>query len=120
MGSKASTYGDMYSFGILVLEMLTGRKPTDEMFEDGENMHNFVASSFPDHLTQILDTHLVPRDEEAMIGDENNHQLMLTVEKLADSLIKIELACSMKSPKERMSVVDVTRELNFLSILYVC
>jgi len=26
-----SIEGDMYSFGILVLEMLTGRRPTDKM-----------------------------------------------------------------------------------------
>jgi len=35
MGSEASTYGDMYSFGMLILEMITGRRPTDERFEDG-------------------------------------------------------------------------------------
>ncbi|MCI05987.1 kinase-like protein, partial [Trifolium medium] len=39
MGSEISTYGDMYSFGVLMLEMLTGRRPTNEMFEDGQNLH---------------------------------------------------------------------------------
>jgi hypothetical protein len=37
----------MYSFEILVLERLTGRQTTDEMFEDGQNLHNFVAISVP-------------------------------------------------------------------------
>ena len=41
MDSEISTYGDMYSFGVLTLEMLTGRRPTDEIFEDGENLHMF-------------------------------------------------------------------------------
>ncbi|KAG5616215.1 hypothetical protein H5410_016039 [Solanum commersonii] len=40
MGSDASIYGDVYSFGILLLEMFTGRKPTDEMFKDNLNLHN--------------------------------------------------------------------------------
>ncbi|RHN54655.1 putative protein kinase RLK-Pelle-LRR-XII-1 family [Medicago truncatula] len=48
MGSEVSTCGDMYSFGILMLEMLTGRRPTHEVFEDGQNLHNFVAISLPD------------------------------------------------------------------------
>ncbi|XP_027906946.1 probable LRR receptor-like serine/threonine-protein kinase At3g47570 [Vigna unguiculata] len=43
VGAEVSTSGDMYSFGILMLEMLTGRRPTDEIFEDGQNICNFVA-----------------------------------------------------------------------------
>ncbi|WJX56079.1 non-specific serine/threonine protein kinase [Trifolium repens] len=42
MGSEISTYGDMYSFGVLMLEMLTGRRPTNEMVEDDQNLHMFV------------------------------------------------------------------------------
>ncbi|CAJ2646883.1 unnamed protein product [Trifolium pratense] len=59
MGSEVSTCGDMYSFGILVLEMLTGRRPTDETLEDGQNLHNFVWISFPDNLIKILDPHIL-------------------------------------------------------------
>ncbi|KAK2373544.1 putative LRR receptor serine/threonine-protein kinase [Trifolium repens] len=54
MGSEVSTCGDMYSFGILMLEMLTGRRPTDETLEDGQNLHNFVGISFPDNLVKML------------------------------------------------------------------
>src|SRR4051812_29381082 len=108
MDSKVSTSGDMYSFGIVILEMLTGKRLTDEMFRDGQNMHNFVATSFPDNLTQILDKHIVPRDEEATTEDRNTHQLMLTAKKLVVSLIRIGLACSMDSPNERMNIEDVT------------
>ncbi|KAL5081179.1 hypothetical protein RYX36_009600 [Vicia faba] len=70
MGSEVSTCGDMYSFGILLLEVFTGRRPTDEAFENGQNLHNFVARSFPDNLREILDPCLEPRCGEVEIEDE--------------------------------------------------
>ncbi|CAJ2646880.1 unnamed protein product [Trifolium pratense] len=112
MGSKVSTCGDMYSFGILVLEMLTGRRPTDEVFEDGQNLHNFVAISFPDNLMKILDPRLVSRDVEVAMQDENRENLIPTIEECLVSLFRIGIICSMESPKERMNIADVTGELS--------
>jgi len=114
MGSEVSTCGDIYSFGILMLEMLTGRRPTDEVFRDGQNLHNFVAISFPCNLIQILDPHLVSRDVEVAIKDGNCDNLILSEEECLVSLFRIGLMCSMESPKERMNIVDVTRELNVI------
>ena len=42
MGGEASTKGDVYSYGVLVLEMFIGRMPTNDMFKDDLNVHNFV------------------------------------------------------------------------------
>jgi serine/threonine protein kinase len=114
MGSEVSTYGDMYSFGVLMLEMLTGRRPTDEMFGDGQNLHMFVENSFPNNLIQILDPHLLPRNEEATIEDGNIGSFSPIVEKCLVSLFRIGLACSVESPKDRMNIVDVTRELSLI------
>ncbi|KAL2668213.1 hypothetical protein AAZV13_01G116000 [Glycine max] len=111
MGSDVSTYGDVYSFGILMLEMLTGRRPTDEMFEDGQNLRNLVEISFPDNFLQILDLRLIPIDEATTL-EGNNLILNANMEKCLVSLFRIGLACSMNSPKERMDVVDITRELS--------
>ncbi|AES72591.2 LRR receptor-like kinase family protein, putative [Medicago truncatula] len=43
LGGKASTSGDVYSFGILLLEMFIARKPTDEIFKEGLSMKKFVS-----------------------------------------------------------------------------
>jgi serine/threonine protein kinase len=113
MGSEVSTCGDMYSFGILMLEMLTGRRPTQEIFKDGQNLHNFVANSFPDNLGNIWDPYLLSRDAE-VAEDGNNENPIPAIKECLVSLFRIGLICSMESPKERMNIVDVTRELNII------
>lgn len=115
MGSEVSIQGDMYSFGVLVLEMLTGRRPTDEMFNDGHNLHNYVKISIPNNLLQIVDLTILPTELERAAHKKENLTLMHpNVEKCLLSLFRIGLACSVESPKERMCMVDVTRELNLI------
>ncbi|CAK9157863.1 unnamed protein product [Ilex paraguariensis] len=65
MGSALSTYGDVYSFGMLLLEMFTGKKPTDDIFRDGFNLHNFVEVALPDRVAEIVDPILFQEIEEA-------------------------------------------------------
>ncbi|XP_062217775.1 probable LRR receptor-like serine/threonine-protein kinase At3g47570 [Phragmites australis] len=54
----ASTCGDVYSFGIVLLEIIIGKRPTDSMFEDELTMVSFVERNFPDKLLHIIDVHL--------------------------------------------------------------
>ncbi|XP_058073010.1 probable LRR receptor-like serine/threonine-protein kinase At3g47570 [Magnolia sinica] len=46
MDGKASTQGDVYSYGILPWEMITGKGPTDDMFKDNLSLHHFVKLAF--------------------------------------------------------------------------
>lgn len=39
--------GDAYSFGITLLEMFTGRAPTDDMFREGLSLHLFAEMAYP-------------------------------------------------------------------------
>ena len=133
MGGEASRQGDVYSYGILVLEMFTGRRPTDEMFKDSFNLHNFVRMALPERLVQIVDPNLSTRevdetateedshdnydhtDPEAEEGKnhiENLHQMNANMHKCLFSVFKIGLACSFELPQERMNMVNVTRELH--------
>ncbi|KAL6316928.1 hypothetical protein AAG906_024466 [Vitis piasezkii] len=52
LGSRISTSRDVYSFGILLLEIFTAKKPTDDMFQEGLNQ-NKLASALP--INQFLD-----------------------------------------------------------------
>ncbi|XP_027902387.1 probable LRR receptor-like serine/threonine-protein kinase At3g47570 isoform X1 [Vigna unguiculata] len=112
MGSEVSMNGDMYSFGILLLEMFTGRRPTEEMFTNGQTLHKFVENSLFENLLQILDPSLIPKHEGETTEEENSQNLSADDENYLVSVFKIGLACSMESPKERMDIMDVTKELS--------
>ncbi|XP_058772646.1 probable LRR receptor-like serine/threonine-protein kinase At3g47570 [Vicia villosa] len=118
MGSEVSMEGDMYSFGILVLEMLTGRRPTDEMFKDDHNLHNYVKLSIPNHLFEIVDRSILPVELENNTENGNSGSIDPNVEKCLLSIFRIALSCSVESPKERMNMVDVIRELNVIKCFF--
>lgn len=44
--------------------MFTGRRPTDDIFEDGLTLHDFVKSSLPERVREVMDLHLVLGDEK--------------------------------------------------------
>uniref|UniRef100_M8BR80 non-specific serine/threonine protein kinase n=1 Tax=Aegilops tauschii TaxID=37682 RepID=M8BR80_AEGTA len=114
-GSKISTEGDVYSYGVIILEMLTGKRPTDEMFKDGLSLYNFVEKSFPEKIGEILDPRIIPcyadQDEEAgrAVHQENHHQMagMSCIIRL----VKIGLMCAAETPKYRPSMQDVYIEV---------
>ncbi|GJZ06534.1 kinase-like domain-containing protein, partial [Tanacetum coccineum] len=55
IGSEMTSSGDVYSFGILLLEVMTGKKPTDGMFNEGLSLHKFAYMALPDHVIDVID-----------------------------------------------------------------
>ncbi|GJV55829.1 kinase-like domain-containing protein [Tanacetum coccineum] len=55
IASETTSFGDVYSFGILLLEIITGKKPTDDMFNDGLSLHKFAYMALPDHVVDVID-----------------------------------------------------------------
>ncbi|POO01050.1 Tyrosine-protein kinase [Trema orientale] len=140
MGNEPSKRGDIYSYGILVLELFTGRSPTDEMFKDDLNLHNFVKMALPERVVQIVDSALLPsEDEETMVRRQNynnggineistegtsvtfanQNQTSAHLQKCLLSVLEIGLACSVVSPNERMNIGDVTKELQHIRNAYL-
>ncbi|MED6161459.1 hypothetical protein PIB30_060895 [Stylosanthes scabra] len=70
-GGSVSIEGDMYSYGILLLEMVTGKKPTDSMFGEGLSLHMFCNMAIPERISEIVDSRLLipwPIDEQERRG----------------------------------------------------
>ncbi|XP_052876741.1 probable LRR receptor-like serine/threonine-protein kinase At3g47570 [Gossypium arboreum] len=115
MGSELSTNGDVYSYGILLLEMLTGKRPTNERFKEGLSLRNFVKAALPDRVVEIIDPILL---QESVRGgtaaditlNENNLGNDIHLQCL-NSIFEIGLTCSTESPSERMDMSNVITKL---------
>ncbi|KAL5742573.1 hypothetical protein ACOSP7_029305 [Xanthoceras sorbifolium] len=122
MGSQVSTYGDVYNYGILLLEMFTKKRPIDEMFKDGLDLHSFVKMALPEQISDVLDPLFVAgggddneEDKEEKekgtakedIRKEQEHGSLITI-------LKIGVACSVKFPRDRMDISDVVKNLHMI------
>ncbi|KAM4125703.1 hypothetical protein ACJW30_01G332200 [Castanea mollissima] len=54
-GRSVSPKGDVYSFGVLLLEIVTGRRPTEVLIDEGSSLHEWVKSHFPHKLDPIVE-----------------------------------------------------------------
>ncbi|CAI0409071.1 unnamed protein product [Linum tenue] len=127
--------GDVYSYGILVLEMLSGKRPTDELFGgDGGwlSLRDAVNAALPNDVYSVLDPKLYsPEDRDAAEAegrDENEEEgeeggtgnVMPTTRRTTAlqhrnycfvSVLEIAVACAAESPRERMKIDEVARKL---------
>lgn len=118
MGSEVTTYGDLYSYGILLLEMFMGKRPTSEMFVDSLNLHNFAKMALPERVMEIADPTLFHNTEKEETTTKNSHSkdcgTIYIIQECLISVMKIGVACSMELPKEWMSISDAARELHVM------
>ncbi|PKI62117.1 hypothetical protein CRG98_017490 [Punica granatum] len=99
VGGEVSTRGDTYSFGILLLELFTGKRPTDPMFSVEFDLRGFVERSIPDGLNHVLDPLLFLGRVQG-----NLQQCLLKV-------LRVGLMCSAAQPNERMNIGEAAAEL---------
>ncbi|PRQ56836.1 putative protein kinase RLK-Pelle-LRR-XII-1 family [Rosa chinensis] len=104
MGSEVSTYGDVYSFGILLLEMFTEKRPTDHMFSDGLNLHNFLKMALPARVTEIANSLF----HSGGTNDTSDQK----IEECLSLILGIGIACSTEFPRDRMDISDVASKLH--------
>ena len=112
LGSEVSTKGDVYSHGILLLEMIIGKRPTDSMFDEGLNLHNYANVAWPNRVLEIADPKLLNNNDK-VIGNHNCTSTNRTNECLI-SMVKLGLACSMELPQERWDISKAISELQLI------
>ncbi|XP_058109122.1 probable LRR receptor-like serine/threonine-protein kinase At3g47570 [Magnolia sinica] len=119
MGGKASTQGDVYSYGILLLEMITGKGSTDDMFKDNLSLHHFAKMALAERVMEIVDPQLLLEEVEAIQGNENQINSRNRMHDCLISTVKIGVLCSIESPRKRMQMRDVISEMHTIKDLYL-
>ncbi|KAD0747960.1 hypothetical protein E3N88_43768 [Mikania micrantha] len=117
MGGKPSTKGDVYSYGIMLMEIFTGKSPTDEMFVGGLSLKTWVRSAFPENLDQVLDPDMHHEPHE-VCSDCHQSMSSKTQPDCLTALIGVALSCTNDSPEGRITITEALRNSSVFKMCF--
>ncbi|CAL5328488.1 unnamed protein product [Camellia sinensis] len=92
IGYIAPEYG---SYGVMLLETFTRKKPTDEMFSAKINLRQWVSASLPNKIMEIVDGGLLRMQ---------NGSDMVTSQSILLAILELGLECTSDIPVERSDI----------------
>ncbi|TVU23684.1 hypothetical protein EJB05_26063, partial [Eragrostis curvula] len=105
MSGKATRQTDIYAFGVLILEVVTGKKNADVQPDDA-HITDWVWRLYRQGmLLQAIDSMLTA-------GDKPDKDILIDE---AERLLLLGLACTNPNPSNRPSMVEVVQIINKLS-----
>ncbi|CAN6372473.1 unnamed protein product [Urochloa humidicola] len=108
-GNMVSTNGDIYSYGILVLETITGKRPTDSGFRQELSLREYVELGLQNRVMEVVDIRL-SWDLENGLQTMNDSSYRRKIDCVV-SLLRLGMSCSEETPSRRMPTGDIIREL---------
>ncbi|XP_057802964.1 probable LRR receptor-like serine/threonine-protein kinase At3g47570 [Salvia miltiorrhiza] len=97
-----STRCDVYSYGVMLIETFTRKRPSDDMFCGDMSLQRWVELSLSETPDEVIDANLVMNLEEEMI-DKNMQRV--------SSILEFGLKCSADSPGNRINMKQALAEL---------
>lgn len=99
----------MYSFGVMILELITGKRPTDVIFHEGLTLHDWVRRHYPHDVAAVVARSWLTDAAAAAAADGAAVGYDVVAE-----LIDVGLACTQHSPPARPTMVEVCHEIALL------
>ncbi|KAG8365548.1 hypothetical protein BUALT_Bualt18G0116500 [Buddleja alternifolia] len=93
-----STRCDVYSYGIMLIETFTRKRPSDDMFGQDFNLRTWVERSLPN---QVIDANLMHCEKEDF---DKNMQCV-------SSILELALKCSAECSRDRINMKEALVEL---------
>ncbi|KAL7116647.1 hypothetical protein ACP275_03G017200 [Erythranthe tilingii] len=96
-----STRCDVYSYGVMLMETFTRKRPSDEMFGGDLTLKSWIQSSLQQSPSAIVDANLMNPEDQNF---EKNMQCV-------SSILELALKCSAEYPGDRINMKEAVTEL---------
>ncbi|KAK4720961.1 hypothetical protein R3W88_011194 [Solanum pinnatisectum] len=101
--APVSASGDIYSYGIMLMEVLTKRRPRDEdICNENLDLRKWITQSFSGSMMDVVDANLFSEEE----------QITSKSEICIASMIELALDCTKEMPESRITMKEVVKRLN--------
>lgn len=104
-----STSSDVYSYGIMLMETFTGKKPTDVLFAGDLSLKSWVSNQLPNTVNQVIDAKLIRPEEKGLTAKLQ----------CVSSIVELALNCSADLPEERSNMTDVLTSLKKIRLQFL-
>ena len=101
MGGQPTIHGDVYSFGVLLLEMFTRKKPTNELFGETLPSTAIPKLALPERVLDIADNSIL----------HSSLRVGFPIAECLTLVLELGLRCWEQFPMNRLTVREVVKQL---------
>jgi LRR receptor-like serine/threonine-protein kinase FLS2 len=98
----------VYSYGILLMETFTRKKPTDNIFAGEMSLKRWVEESSPYSVTKVVDAYLLRAERD-----------YASMENCISSIMGLALQCCTELPEQRIKSNNISITLNKIKLKFL-